>query len=93
MTSLIAEGGMKSMQASVVGVPRLLITVSIIVVHLQSCFTACRIVPDQRMNPSPTLADRFFTNESPGKGYLKFEAWKLIQNFYFAVFTKTFFFP
>ena len=55
------------MQASVVGVPRLLITVSIIVVHLQSCFTACRIVPDQGMNPSPTLADRFFTNEPPWK--------------------------
>ena len=51
VASLIAEGGMKSMQASVVVVPRLLITGSIIVVYLQSCFSTCGIFPDQGMNP------------------------------------------
>ena len=51
VASLIAEGGMKSMQASVVVVPRLLITGSIIVVHLQRYFEACGIFPDQGMNP------------------------------------------
>ena len=43
VASLIAEGGMKSMQASVVVVPRLLITGSIIVVHLQRYFAACGV--------------------------------------------------
>ena len=53
---------------SVVIIPRLESTGSIVVVHWLSCSTACGIFLDQGWNSvSPVLAGRFFTTESAAK--------------------------